>query len=190
MPTRSPKPAQTYIALLRGINVGGNHMIPMSRLAPMFTKAGAADVRTYIQSGNVIFSAPSSIAKEIPAKVSAQVNRQLGYEPHIILRTSADVARIAASNPLFAPDIDHKLLHVGFLATRPTAQQIAKIDPGRSPHDRFTVQGSEIYIHYAKGILESKLTGPYIDSALGTTSTFRNWRTLLKLVELAAAIAP
>jgi len=172
------------VALLRGINVGGRHMLPMPALASMFVEAGAADVRTYMQSGNVVFSASRAIAQRIPRVISQQVLQRFGFEPHVIMRTGTDIARIAADHPFLTRGADMRTLHVGFLDEAPHARLIAALDPERSPGDRFAVRGSEIYLHLRNGAGKSKLTYAHFEKTVKTWATFRNWRTVLTLAEM------
>ena len=175
------------MSLLRGINVGGRNMLPMAALAGIFEKAGCSEVRTYIQSGNVAFAASSSIAKRVPRAVADAIEKRFGFRPAILVRTSEQIAEVAANNPLLTAHIDIETLHVGFLDRAPDKQAIARLDPSRSPGDRFAVRGSEIYLHLPNGVVKSRLTGPYIDATLAVTSTLRNWRTVLKLAEMMRA---
>ena len=155
-----------YVALLRGINVGGKNMVAMPKLVKLFEKAGARDVSTYIQSGNVLFEATAAVAKKLPAAIGMPC----------VLRT-ADEWR-ALAHPFDAPA---KFLHVVFLADKRDA---SVLDPARSPPDRFEVHGREIYLHCPNGIGNSKLTTTYFDSKLGTTTTIRNWNTVCALRSL------
>ena len=176
----------TYIALLRGINVGGNNKLPMKDLAALFEKAGCSDVATYIQSGNVVFKAEASLAQRLPELMQKAILKSHKIVVPVIVRSAAELRKIAAAHPHKTPDAEHKALHVGFLAQRPSAAQVASLDPQRSPEDIFSVKGSEIYIRYSlAGLAKSKLNNQYIDSRLGTTSTLRNWNTVLKLLEMA-----
>ena len=174
------------VALLRGINVGGKNKLPMSDLAAMFTDVGCEDVRTYIQSGNVVFKASASVARSAGDLVSTAILEQFGHRVPVVLRTARELNLAAGGNPYLTGDVDPAALHVAFLATRPTPAKVADLDPDRSPPDEFTVQGSHIYFFCPNGVARSKLTNKYFDSKLGTTSTVRNWRTVLKLVELCA----
>ena len=179
--------APTHVALLRGINVGGKHIIPMADLTRMFEDAGAVGVRTYIQSGNVLFSATPALAKRVVGRVEVAIRNERGFEARIITRTSEEVASVAQQNPLVTTACDPKRHHVGFLAVAPDAARIAGLDPHRSPGDRFVVRGDVIYVHYGESVSDSKLTGAYFDGVLGAPSTFRNWRTVLKLAEMLGA---
>jgi uncharacterized protein (DUF1697 family) len=172
-----------YVALLRGINVGGNNLLPMKDLALMFATAGCTDVRTYIQSGNVIFQAPAG-APKIAETIAANIEKRFGFRVPMILRTSQQLRKIIRDNPFLATATDQKVLYVYFLAHAPNAQVIAGLDPGRSAPDAFHVRGQEIYLHLPNGMGRSKLTNAYFDSKLSTTCTARNWATVLKLAEM------
>jgi uncharacterized protein (DUF1697 family) len=170
----------TYVALLRGINVGGKNALPMQELARMFCEAGCDDVQTYIQSGNVIFRCGPAAAK-LPGRISSQIETNFGYRVPVIMRTAEQMAAVIKNNPFVPAGIDHKWLHVYFLANQPGARAVASLDPARSAPDTFRVRGSEIYLHLPNGMGRSKLTNAYFDSKLATTSTARNWSTILKL---------
>ncbi|MBI1826131.1 MAG: DUF1697 domain-containing protein [Planctomycetes bacterium] len=177
--------ATTYVALLRGINVGGKNSIPMRELAAMFAKADCADVRTYIQSGNVIFTASPKCAKMLPKLMAEQIEHRFGFHVPVIIRSADELQRVATKNPFLRRDIEPDQCHVAFLANTPNKADAAELDPRRSPGDSFMIQGQEIYLHLPKGVAKSKLTNAYFDSKLRTVSTVRNWRTVLKLIELS-----
>lgn len=178
--------SSTHVAFLRGINVGGKNKLPMKALAELFKEAGCTDVRTYIQSGNVVFRVGSSLVKLVQTSVGEAIERQYGYVVPVVTRTAAALAAALEENPfLKAPgEVDPSHLHVAFLAKKPTAKQVAKLDPERSPSDAFVVSGREVFLHCPNGLARTKLTNAYLDSTLGTTSTVRNWRTVSKLVEM------
>lgn len=175
----------THVALLRGINVGGKNTLPMKDLARMFADAGCTNVRTYIQSGNVIFEAPAG-APGITELVKAKIEKRFGYRIPVILRTSQQLLKIIRDNPFLAAGADQKALHVYFLADLANARAIGTLDPGRSAPDAFHVRGQEIYLHLPNGMGRSKLTNTYFDSKLSTTCTARNWATVLKLAAMMA----
>ena len=166
------------VALLRGVNLGGKNLLPMSVLVEIFVNAGCANVRTYIQSGNVIFDAPKEILGELPRKIADQIAERFGFGTSVLLRTKKQLGEIIRNNP------DEKLLHVFFLSDLPQASALGKLDTHRSAPDAFTVIGREIYVHFPNGMARTKLTNAYLDSNLAVTSTARNWRTVLKLYEL------
>src|ERR1700734_2121264 len=172
----------THVALLRGINVTAKNSLPMKELAQMFSAAGCTNVRTYIQSGNVIFETPGEAAK-IAQAVTAKIEKKFGYRVPIVTRTSEQLLKTIRDNP-FLKGADQKMLHVYFLAHSPNTAAIATLDPTRSAPDAFQVRGQEIYLHLPNGMGRSKLTNAYFDSKLSTTSTARNWATILKLSEM------
>jgi uncharacterized protein (DUF1697 family) len=180
------KAGRRSIALLRGVNVGGKNKLPMKELTALFMKCGCSYAVNYIQSGNVVFSTTGSL-KLGAATISARIEKTFGFAVPVILRTADELDGIIRRNPFPKADPDIERLHVSFLASEPTAEQIASQDPNRSKGDSFRVVGREIYLLLPNGAGGSKLTNAYFDSKLKTTSTARNWRTVLKLLEMARA---
>ena len=172
----------TYVALLRGINVGGKAKLPMKELAAIFAAAGASEVRTYIQSGNVIFKAAH--AERVVAAVTGEVARVYGYPGRIVLRTAAELRAAYASNPFAQAAAPVETMHVYFLADMPAAAAVKGLDAERSPGDSFAVHGREVYLHLPAGMARTKLTNAYFDGKLKTVSTARNWNTVGKLVAM------
>ena len=173
-----------HAALLRGINVGGNNKLAMPALVSVFTEAGCTDVSTYIQSGNVVFSAGTKLARSIAAEAARAITRRFGLTVPVVVRSAAELAATIAGNPLRSAD--PAALHVMFLADRPSAAAIASLDPRRSATDDFVVVGKQVYLRCPNGIGNSKLTNSYFDTKLATVSTCRNWRTVERLVALSA----
>jgi uncharacterized protein (DUF1697 family) len=176
--------ADIHLALLRGVNLGGKNRLPMKDLALIFAETGCVGVETYIQSGNVVFSAPTRTCEGLAEKVSRQIEKRFGHKPPVVLRSLAQMADVVHNNPYQKPGTDEKSLHVVFLAGTPSAQEVAKLDPNRSPGDEYTVRGQQIYLRLPNGAARSKLTNAYFDSNLHTISTARNWRTTLTLFEM------
>jgi uncharacterized protein (DUF1697 family) len=170
----------SYVALLRGINVAGKNLVPMKALAALFEKSGAREVSTYIQSGNVIFSAAPALVKKLPAQLEKAIAQTFRCHSPVVLRSHDELQKIARNSPF--TDDDHGRLLVMFLQGDP--RNLERLDERRSPPDRFAVRGREIYLHCPNGYGRSKLTNDYFDRTLGTVSTARNWRTVLKLLEL------
>ena len=177
--------AATDIALLRGINVGGKNKLPMRDLATLFTIAGCEEVRTYIQSGNVVFEAPAALAASVPAIIASGIEERFGYRVPVLVRTAGELRAIVGDNPFSGGGADPSSLHVAFLANAPEDDRIARLDPDRSAPDAFQVRGREIFLCCPNGKARTKLTNDYFDSKLATTSTVRNWRTVLALVAMA-----
>lgn len=176
----------THVALLRGINVTGKNVLSMKDLAQMFSAAGCSNVRTYIQSGNVIFDTRGS-APKIATAITTEIEKRFGYRVPMVLRTSQQLLQTIRGNPFLKAGAHEKSLHVYFLAHSPKAAAIAALDPARSAPDTFHVIGQEIYLHVPNGMGRSKLTNAYFDSKLSTTCTARNWATILKLSEMMQA---
>jgi uncharacterized protein (DUF1697 family) len=175
--------ADGYVALLRGVNVGGHHRLPMKELAAMFEAAGCKDVRTYIQSGNVVFRAGAPLAKKVPVVIASAISRKFGFDAPVIVRSTREMLAITRANPYLEKGSDPAYLHVVFLADEPAKAAIVSLDPDRSPPDRFTVRGREIFLHLPNGAGRSKLTNQYFDSKLKTISSGRNWNTVMTLLE-------
>jgi uncharacterized protein (DUF1697 family) len=176
---------KTMVALLRGINVAGKNKVPMTELKSELTELGLEDVVTYVQSGNVVFRTPARSKDDIAAAVEKRITKAYGLSVAVVLRTPAELARIARNNPFLGRETDLSKLHVVFLNRRPPAGAVAKLDPERSPPDEFRVHAREIYLHLPGGSARSKLTLDYFERRLGVAGTARNWKTLLKLIELA-----
>ena len=173
-----------HVALLRGINVGGKHKLPMKELCPMFEAAGCERVRSFIQSGNVVFDASTAVAKGVPARVGAAIEKRYGFETPIVLRTAKELRAAFENNPLLEPPIDPKLVYLGVMAKAPGQAALAKLEPDRFLPDVFVVRGRDIYLRYPNGVARSRLTNAYLDARLGTPTTMRNWNTVAKLVEM------
>ena len=178
---------QRYVALLRGVNVGGRNKLPMADLREIFAEAGCAAVQTYIQSGNVVFEAAQDMAERVPEIVTLAIRRRIDIETAVIVRSREELRQVADSNP-FDTSGDPRLLHVAFLQDTPGAEAVARLDPLRSPPDAFAVRGRNVYLHYPNGVARSKLTNEYLAAQLETVSTMRNWRTVLTLLEMAEAL--
>ena len=177
----------TWVALLRGINVGGKNLLPMTDLARLFEEAGCAGARTYIQSGNVFFTANRARAEKLPGLIASGIEDRFGYRIPVLLRTVAELGETIRHNPFLEAGAPENWLHLLFLAKQPDAGRVATLDPLRSPPDAFAVRGRQIYLQCPNGVGNSKLTNAYFDSRLATIGTGRNWRTVLKLFELAQA---
>jgi len=173
-----------YVALLRGINVGGNRMIKMADLREVFIAAGADDVATYIQSGNVVFTHAARSEPTLAAQLEKRIAKAAGFPVPVVLRTAGQLARVIEDSPF--PDADH--LHIAFLAARPPANA-PTIDARAFAPERCAAVGRELYLYLPDGMGRSKLAAAVLakPKAIGASGTARNWRTVLKLNELASA---
>lgn len=176
-----------HVALLRGINLGGNNRLAMRDLVALFSTAGCTDVMTYIQSGNVVFRAPAAVTAALAGAIQTGIEREFGLRVPVVLRSADELERVVRDNPFLGRDADTDALHVMFLAAAPAPAAVASLDPQRSPGDEFAVVGREVYLRCPRGLAGTKLGNDYFDRRLATISTGRNWRTVLKLVEMAGA---
>jgi uncharacterized protein (DUF1697 family) len=175
---------QTFVALLRGINVGGRALVPMPELKSLFASMGLEEVSTYIQSGNVVFRSAAGDEQDVADEIEERIAEAFGVSTTVLLRTPAELVEIAGNNPFLGGDADVSKLHVVFLSARPPAGAVEELDPERSPPDEFSVRGREIYLNLPNGAGRSKLTIDYFERRLGVRATARNWKTLTKLIEL------
>ena len=169
----------THVALLRGVNVGGKNKLPMAQLRASFESLGCAEVRTYIQSGNVVFVSPTPVDA---ASLERMVESDFGIAATVVLRTAGELRRVVRSNPYASAD--PSTLHVGFFARKPSAAAVAALDGVSYLPDAFEVLGAELYLHLPNGMGRSKLPA-YLDRRLQVPVTVRNWKTVNKLLELA-----
>ena len=178
------KKPEVYVALLRGINVGGKNSLPMKDLSALFEKAGCSQVATYIQSGNVVFQADARLAGQIAGVISKEIKKGFKLDVPVVVRSAGELLKISQKNPFFKKGGTVDTVHVAFLLHTPHKTAIQSLDAQRSPGDAFEVAGSEVYLHCPNGFGRTKLTNQYFDSKLSTTSTIRNWKTVLKLIEM------
>jgi uncharacterized protein (DUF1697 family) len=175
----------TYIALLRGINVSGQKLIKMADLQAHFASGGAGNVRTYIQSGNVVFEHRAATTAAVRKKLEQHLAGELGYAVPTIVKSAKEFAAIAAANPhdTGLPDFG-KRMYVCFFEKSPSPNAIEGIQPLINDNERLVVTGSAGYAYYAAGLGRAKLTGTIIERKLGL-ATMRNWNTVTALVQLA-----
>lgn len=177
-----------YVALLRGVNVGGKNKLPMADLAEACTNLGCMSVRTYIQSGNVVFEATAKLASGLPVALTAAIEERLGLRVPVVMRSSVELAATLEGNPFLAAGVPADRLYVAFLADTPTPDRAAALDPERSPGDAMELRGRDLYLHYPVSQGRTKLTNDYFDRTLRTVSTVRNWRTVEALVSMLASM--
>jgi uncharacterized protein (DUF1697 family) len=175
-----------FVALLRGINVGGKNILPMKDLSAMFSSLGCQDVKTYIQSGNVLFRANDTLAAKVPTEVPAMVEKRFGFRPPVIVRSAESLAKVATQNPFLMRGEETSALHVMFLSATPDAARVATLETSRFTPDEFAVSDQEIFLFYPNGLGKSKMGNDYFEKRLSVLSTIRNWNTTLKLIALQA----
>jgi uncharacterized protein (DUF1697 family) len=176
----------TYIALLRGVNVGGNQL-KMDRLRAISANLGFENARTYLQSGNLVFD-----AKGAKPKVQKGLEDKLAGETRLPVRLlvfpAAELAKLIAKNPFLKDKaIDRARLHVTFLATEPTAEALKRLSAVDAGADEFRAAGAHIYLHCPNGYGRSKLSNNQLERLLSVAATTRNWNTVNALAEMASA---
>jgi uncharacterized protein (DUF1697 family) len=181
---RSP-PMARHVALLRGINVGPHRRIAMPALRDVLEGAGYADVVTLLQSGNVVLTATGS-AKALGPELEQLIERELGVDPLVVVRTHKELASVVARNPIPEAVDTPKLFQVSFLSAKPKAAVARELEDGDWGDERVAVDGREIYAWHPGGMQKSKLARALTDQRLGVTATARNWNTVVKLRELSA----
>ncbi len=174
---------QTLIALLRGINVGGHGKLPMQALVTLLEGLGARQVRTYIQSGNVVLQSPDP-ASVLEQALARTIAAQHGFTPGVLVLERAELARAIAENPFPAAEADPTTLHLGLLAAAPTAPDLDRLTTLRRGGERFQLKGRCFYLHAPEGIGRSKLAAA-AERLLGEAMTVRNWKTVCKVMALA-----
>jgi uncharacterized protein (DUF1697 family) len=170
-----------WVALLRAINVGGRNAVPMARLRPLFEENGCRDVRTYIQSGNVVFTSSLSKRATLGERLEQAVETTFGVAAAVVLRTFDEIGAVVRSHP-FGPDTSNTF--VCFLTAAPGAAEVRKLAALDFGDDRFEVFGSDVYLQYPNGVRGGRLTGSRLERQLGVPGTARNWRTVARLAEM------
>ena len=175
-----------FISLLRGINVGGNHMIKMETLRELYGTLKLTHATTYVQSGNVVFQARESDSTRLGRRIEDAIERTFGHRPDVVIRTTAEFRDVIARNPFAGrTEIEPNKLLVTFLSVEPSPEARAKVLSLRTPPEELHLDGREIFTYFPNGISQSKLPLAAVDRALRTPATGRNWNTVNKLLALA-----
>jgi uncharacterized protein (DUF1697 family) len=172
------------ILLLRGINVGPRKRIAMPELRTVLTEAGFDDVRSYVQSGNVVLSSRASAAT-VGAEAERLISERFGFDVDVIVRTAAELAEVVARNPLGEVATDPKRYQVGFLEAEPESSVVARVAELAANGERLEAVGREVYSWHPAGAARSKLWAKLAANGLGVCGTSRNWTTVTTLLEMA-----
>lgn len=172
--------------LLRAVNVGGRNVLPMAELASVLRGDGFAEVRTYIQSGNIVVTTPGS-TRDVAARVRGLILERFGLDVGVVARDAAVMARVLAANPFKEAEVAPKSVHVAFLDGEVDPSAVARLDARAVSPDRFEVAGDHVYLHYPSGQGRSKLTGDLLERRLGVVATVRNWSTVTTLAAMTGA---
>ena len=175
---------KTYIALFRGINVGGKNILPMKDLVALLENLGAQGVKTYIQSGNAVFQHKAESTSQLSSKISAAIKASHGFEPQVFLLDLAEMEKVVAANPFPEAESEPKTLHLSFLDSAPQNPDLKTLEEIKKDNERFKLIDNVFYLHAPDGIGRSKLAAR-AEKALGVAATARNWRTVGKIMALA-----
>lgn len=174
-----------FVALLRGINVGGNKQVKMAALKALCEAAGYADVRTLLQSGNVVLSAKDGKPAAVAATLARAIEAHFGFSVDVVVRTPVEMAAIVEGNPFAdAAANDPSHLVVMFLDRDPGEEAVARVAAGHAGPETIAAGDRAVYIHYPDGIGRSKLTNVELEKRLGAVGTGRNWNTVTKLLAM------
>jgi uncharacterized protein (DUF1697 family) len=183
--TRARAP-QTYVALLRGINVGGHAKIAMADLRELLTGLGYTDVRTHLQSGNAVFRAPAAAPALLETAIAEAVEAAVGLTISVLVRTAAELSDVVARNTL--PTTEPSRLMVLFLATPLEPGRLDEFDRVALAPDEFQWLEREIVVSCPGGVIESPALKVFTDKRLGRAVTARNWNTVTKVASMAAEL--
>ena len=179
--------------MLRGVNVGGHRKMPMADLRSMMHDLGFVDVRTYIQSGNVVFDGGPNDSDDTSRRIATGIEDAFGYEVPVVVRSRTDLVQARSNNLRYFPvdeeaEFPHqKSVHIIFLSDQPEEHAIDSLEAGRYPDERFVLDGRELHVRYSAGAGHAKLTLDVIERALAVSATARNLATVEKLIEMTDA---
>jgi uncharacterized protein (DUF1697 family) len=181
---------QTYIALLRGINVSGQKKIKMADLTKMFKDLNLLAVETYIQSGNIIFQSEKSGPSNLSVLIKDKIIQTFGYEVEVILLNAKDLRKIRDGNPFLEdPDRDIEKFYVTFLSGRPSDAHIEQLKSFDYSPEAYRLIDATIYFYAANGYGRAKMNNNFFESKLKVFATTRNWKTVNKLVDMSKKVS-
>ena len=178
---------RTWIALLRGVNVGGRNLLPMAQLVAILEGIGCSQVKTYIQSGNAVFRSAEHDACKLAEAIAVAVHRDRGFQPQVMLRSLQDIEKVMAANPFPEADGQPNTLHIFFLAGEADPARFGALEAIRAESERLALTTDVLYLHAPGGVGRSKLAAS-AERLIGVPVTARNLRSLRAIAEIARAI--
>ena len=176
---------QTFIALLRGINVSGKNLIKMAPLAEVLTGAGLMNVRTYIQSGNIVFESEASDDADTGLIIAENIRKEFGFIVPVRVLKQSELKRIRDDNPFIRlHGLPGDKLHLTLLSGIPDHALVQKIAETEYLPDEYIISGNAIYLNCPDGYGRTKLTNTFFENKLKVTATTRNWATIVKLCSM------
>ena len=177
-----------WVSMLRGVNVGGHSRIKMKPLQELYEFLGLQNVRTMLQSGNVLFTSGLKDRDRLARRIEQEIERRFELKVTVLLRTLGDLKMLVERGPTLAENADPRKLLVMFLDGVADARtQKALLTAHKGP-EMIEIRGPEIYLYYPDGVGRSKLSNAFIEARLNLAGTSRNWNTLKKLIEAGNAI--
>lgn len=174
-----------FVALLRGINVGGKNILPMQVFRELLTTLGCNDVATYIQSGNAVFRHSAGSA-ELAELISTVIESGYGFRPSVMVLTADEFNAIAKANPFAAEASEAKFLPVWFVREPITSANTVRMDELKTGGEKYQLTDSAVYLFAPNGVGRSKLASG-MENCLGVPATARNWRTVSKIGEMLSS---
>lgn len=178
--------ATKHVALLRGINVGRGKRITMDRLRALCADLGYPDAVTYLQSGNVVFTATPAQAHRLPVALEQRIVDELGIRVRVLVRARDELAALVAGNPLPHRTTDPQRFMVTFLSAVPDAGRVSQLETAGFLPEEYRFVGREVFLGCQEGYQLTQLSGDVWDRRLSVVATTRNWNTVLKLAALTA----
>jgi uncharacterized protein (DUF1697 family) len=175
------------VALIRGINVGGNKKLSMAALRDLMIGLGYTDVATYIQSGNVVFRSDHDNPAELEREIEQGIAQGTGLNVSVMVRSQAELASVVEHNPFREAAARPTTLHVSFLSAFPDEERLGQIDPRQFEPDEYRFGDRVMYLHCPNGLGRSKLAAHPWERRLGLRVTTRNWNTVTKLLGMLEA---
>ncbi len=168
-----------YISMLRGINVGGHKRIKMDQLRKSFEALGFEQVKTYIQSGNVVFATGKTYPATLSKKIEERIVKDFGFSASVITRTADEMSKMVTGNPFLKQrGIDPAKLHIMFLSEPPAPAALKELAGATVAPDQCQCSAREIYFYLPNGVSKSVLWNSPVDRILAVVTTTRNWRTV------------
>lgn len=178
----------SWVALLRGVNVVGNNQVSMQTLRDICVSLKLRNPKTYIQSGNVVFASPETDDHKLAARIEAGIEKHCGFRPSVMLRTAADLRDVVNRNPFAGREnVDPAKFAVFFLATPPDPEVSEKVMAINVGGEEIRADGRELYVYFPEGQGKSKLL-PVLVRTLKIPATARNWNTVNKLLAMATEL--
>ncbi len=173
---------RAYVALLRGVNVAGHARVSMEELRKCFESQGLEKVRTYIQSGNVVFEHKIANVSGLVEKIENGIKAVFGLDVRVIIRTRAEMSRVIENTPFRAEE--HDKAHLTFLSAEPKDVSTRELEAVKDKAEKFLVSGREVYLYCPNGYGRSKLSNSFFERKLKVSATTRNWRTVNVLYKM------